>query len=61
MAVAFLLDEDLASLLEQDSPHFTELVSDFLSWLKLLVFQVHLLMPVSLLLSSTCGDSYKNT
>jgi len=47
LAVAFLLNEDLASLLEQDCPHFTELIPDFLSWLKLLVFHTHLLMPVS--------------
>lgn len=46
VAVAFLLNEDLATLLEQDSPYITKLISDFLSWLKLLVFHLHLLKQV---------------
>jgi hypothetical protein len=48
MAVAFFFDKDLASLLEQDSPHVTELIPDFLTWLKLLIFHAHLLRLVSL-------------
>lgn len=41
VAVAFLLNEDLASNLAQDSPHFAEMVSDFLTGLKLLIVHGH--------------------
>ena len=60
VAVAFLLDEDLASNLAKDSPHFTEMVSDFLTGLKLLVVHGQPLILISRI-SPLCVCSYTNT